>query len=205
MGQILAQSSNVGSVKIGLRLGAQRFDKWVRRFGFGSPTGVELPGEQRGIVPSWRDYSGSSLGNLPIGQGLAVTPMQMAAAYQAIAMKGVTHKPHVVRGESPPPRRIIAEKTATDVSRMLEGVLGAGGTATEAQVPGYRLAGKTGTAEKPDEFGGYSKTKFVASFIGYAPARDPRLLIAVMVDEPQGEIYGGTVVAFTNPPSKEPP
>ena len=195
VGQILAQSSNVGSVKIGLRLGAQRFDKWVRRFGFGSPTGVELPGEQRGIVPSWRDYSGSSLGNLPIGQGLAVTPMQMAAAYQAIAMKGVTHKPHVVRGESPPPRRIIAEKTATDVSRMLEGVLGAGGTATEAQVPGYRLAGKTGTAEKPDEFGGYSKTKFVASFIGYAPARDPRLLIAVMVDEPQGEIYGGTVAA----------
>ena len=195
VGQILAQSSNVGSVKIGLRLGAQKFDKWVRRFGFGTPTGVELPGEGQGIVPSWRDYSGSSLGNLPIGQGLAVTPMQMAAAYQAIAMKGVTHKPHIVVGESPPARRIISAKTATEVSRMLEGVLGSGGTATEAQVPGYRLAGKTGTAEKPDEFGGYSKTKYVASFIGYAPARNPRLLVAVMVDEPKGAIYGGVVAA----------
>jgi cell division protein FtsI (penicillin-binding protein 3) len=195
VGQILAQSSNVGSVKIGLRLGARRFDSWVRRFGFGSPTGVELPGEQRGIVPSWRDYSGSSLGNLPIGQGLAVTPMQMASAYQAIAMKGVVHRPHIVVGDVPPPKRVISARTATSVSRMLEGVLGSGGTATEAQVPGYRLAGKTGTAEKPDEFGGYSKSKYVASFIGYAPARNPRLLVAVMVDEPQGAIYGGVVAA----------
>ena len=195
VGQILAQSSNVGTVKIGIRLGPQRFDKWVRRFGFGSPTGVEMPGEQRGIVPGWRQYSGSSIGNLPIGQGLAVTPMQMASAYQAIAMKGVTHRPHIVTGDPSPARRVVSEKTATDVSRMLEGVLGSGGTAQEAQVPGYKLAGKTGTAEKPDEFGGYSKTKFVASFIGYAPARNPRLLVAVMVDEPQGEIYGGVVAA----------
>ena len=195
VGQILAQSSNVGAVKVGLRLGPQRFDKWVRRFGFGSPTGVEMPGEQQGIVPGWRQYSGSSLGNLPIGQGLAVTPVQMASAYQAIAMKGVTHRPHIVMGDPSPARRVVSEKTATEVSRMLEGVLGAGGTAQEAQVPGYKLAGKTGTAEKPDEFGGYSKTKFVASFIGYAPARNPRLLVAVMVDEPQGEIYGGVVAA----------
>ena len=193
VGQILAQSSNVGAVKIGLRLGPQRFDKWVHRFGFGSSTGVEMPGEQQGIVPGWRRYSGSSLGNLPIGQGLAVTPMQMAAAYQAIAMKGVTHRPHIVMGDPSPARRVVSEKTAGEVSRMLEGVLGAGGTAQEAQVPGYKLAGKTGTAEKPDEYGGYSKTKFVASFIGYAPARNPRLLVAVMVDEPQGEIYGGLV------------
>src|SRR3954452_21995792 len=195
VGQILAQSSNIGTVKIGQRLGAQRFDKWVRRFGFGAPTGVELPGEQQGIVPGWRQYSGSSIGNLPIGQGLAVTPIQMATAYQAIAMKGVTHRPHIVMGDPSPARRVVSEKTATEVSRMLEGVLGAGGTAQEAQVPGYKLAGKTGTAEKPDEFGGYSKTKFVASFIGYAPARNPRLLVAVMVDEPQGEIYGGVVAA----------
>jgi cell division protein FtsI/penicillin-binding protein 2 len=195
VGQILAQSSNVGAVKIGLRLGPQRFDKWVHRFGFGAPTGVEMPGEQQGIVPGWRHYSGSSLGNMPIGQGLAVTPMQMAAAYQAIAMKGVTHRPHIVMGDPSPARRVVSAQTATEVSRMLEGVLGAGGTAQEAQVPGYRLAGKTGTAEKPDEYGGYSKTKFVASFIGYAPARNPRLLVAVMVDEPQGEIYGGVVAA----------
>lgn len=195
VGQILAQSSNIGSVKIGLRLGPRRFDKWVRRFGFGAPTGVELPGEQQGIVPDPKAYSGSSLGNLPIGQGLAVTPMQMAAAYQAIAMKGVTHRPHIVMGDPAPARRVLSAATATQVSRMLEGVLSSGGTATEAQVPGYRLAGKTGTAQKPDEYGGYSKTKYVASFIGYAPARNPRLLVAVMVDEPQGDIYGGTVAA----------
>ena len=195
VGQILAQSSNIGTVKIGQRLGAQRFDKWVRRFGFGSPTGVELPGEQQGIVPGWKQYSGSSIGNLPIGQGLAVTPMQMATAYQAIAMRGVTHTPHIVMGDPSPPRRVVSAKTAQETSRMLEGVLAAGGTAQEAQVPGYKLAGKTGTAEKPDKSGGYSKTKYVASFIGYAPARNPRLLVAVMVDEPQGEIYGGTVAA----------
>jgi len=195
VGQILAQSSNIGTVKIGIRLGPQRFDKWVRRFGFGRPTGVEMPGEQQGIVPGWRQYSGSSIGNLPIGQGLAVTPMQMAAAYQGIAMRGVSHRPHIVMGDPAPARRVVSEKTAVRTSRMLEGVLGAGGTAQEAQVPGYRLAGKTGTAEKPDQYGGYSKTKFVASFIGYAPARNPRLLVAVMVDEPQGEIYGGVVAA----------
>jgi cell division protein FtsI/penicillin-binding protein 2 len=195
VGQILAQSSNVGTVKIGQRLGPTRFDKWVRRFGFGSPTRVELPGEQQGIVPTPKEYSGASIGNLPIGQGLAVTPMQMAAAYQAIAMGGVTHTPHIVMGDPSAPRRIVSHRTAQQVSRMLEGVLSSGGTAEEAQVPGYKLAGKTGTAEKPDEEGGYSKTKFVASFIGYAPARNPRLLVAVMVDEPQGEIYGGVVAA----------
>jgi cell division protein FtsI (penicillin-binding protein 3) len=195
VGQILAQSSNVGTVKIGQRLGPTRLDKWVRRFGFGSPTGVELPGEQHGIVPHPKEYSGSSIGNIPIGQGLAVTPMQMAAAYQAIAMGGVTHTPHIVMSDPSPARRVVSAKTAQQVSRMLEGVLSAGGTAQEAQVPGYKLAGKTGTAEKPDEAGGYSKTKFVASFIGYAPARNPRLLVTVMVDEPQGEIYGGVVAA----------
>ena len=192
---ILAQSSNVGAVMIGLKLGATRFDRWVRRFGFGSPTGVDLPGEQRGILLRPEKYSGSSMGNMPIGQGLAVTPMQMAAAYSAIANKGVMSPPYIVAGHRRKPRRVLSEATAKSVSRMLEGVLGAGGTAQEASVEGYELAGKTGTAEKPDEFGGYSKTKFVASFIGYAPADDPRLLVAVMVDEPKGEIYGGVVAA----------
>jgi cell division protein FtsI (penicillin-binding protein 3) len=192
---ILAQSSNVGSVMIGLKLGAKRFDRWVRRFGFGRPTGVALPGEQQGIVLRPKEYSGSSMGNMPIGQGLAVTPIQMATAYTAIANKGVMNPPHIVAGERRDPRRVLSRRTAESVSKMLEGVLGAGGTAQEASVDGYELAGKTGTAEKPDEFGGYSKTKFVASFIGYAPARDPRLLVAVMVDEPKGQIYGGVVAA----------
>ncbi len=193
--QILAQSSNVGAVKIGQRLGADRFDKWVRAFGFGKPTGVDLPGESPGIVLKPSQYSGSSLGNLPIGQGEAVTPIQMAAAYSAIANGGVMVRPHIVSGDPAPSRRVIKRSTAQAVSRMLEGVLAPGGTAPEATVPGYVLAGKTGTAQKPDGNGGYSETKFVASFVGFAPARDPRLLVAVMVDEPQGDIYGGSVAA----------
>jgi cell division protein FtsI (penicillin-binding protein 3) len=191
---ILAQSSNVGSVMIGLKLGVDRFDRWVRRFGFGRATGVDLPGEQRGIVLRPEDYSGSSIGNMPIGQGLAVTPIQMATAYTAIANGGVMRRPYIVAGDPRPPKRVLSRRTAERVSRMLEGVLGPGGTAQEAQVEGYRLAGKTGTAEKAEN-GGYSKTDFVASFIGYAPARNPRLLVAVMVDEPRGEIYGGVVAA----------
>jgi cell division protein FtsI (penicillin-binding protein 3) len=193
--QILAQSSNVGAVKIGQRLGAIRFDKWVRAFGFGKPTGVDLPGESPGIVLKPSQYSGSSLGNLPIGQGEAVTPMQMAAAYSAIANGGVMVRPHIVQGAPAPARRVIKASTAASVSKMLEGVLAPGGTAPEASVPGYVLAGKTGTAQKPDGHGGYSTTKFVASFVGFAPAQHPRLLVAVMVDEPQGDIYGGSVAA----------
>jgi cell division protein FtsI (penicillin-binding protein 3) len=192
--RILAESSNVGSVMIGLRLGAKRFDKWVRRFGFGRPTGVDLPGEEGGIVLRPEHYSGSSMGNMPIGQGIAVTPMQMATAYTAIANHGVMRRPYVVKGDQPPPKRVLKRRTADQVSHMLEGVLAAGGTAEEAQVEGYTLAGKTGTAEKAIK-GGYSKTDFIASFIGYAPARNPRLLVAVMVDTPRGDIYGGTVAA----------
>jgi cell division protein FtsI (penicillin-binding protein 3) len=192
--QILKESSNVGSVMIGLKLGAKRFDKWVRRFGFGRPTGVDLPGEEGGIVLRPEHYSGSSMGNMPIGQGIAVTPMQMATAYTAIANHGVMRQPYVVKGDQPPPKRVLTRRTAEQVSHMLEGVLGPGGTAQEAQVEGYTLAGKTGTAEKAIK-GGYSKTDFIASFIGFAPATNPRLLVAVMVDTPRGDIYGGTVAA----------
>ena len=196
---ILAQSSNVGAALIGRRLGARRFDEWVRRFGFGKRTGVDLPGEEAGIVLGYDDYSGSTAGNMAMGQGLAVTPMQMGAAYAAIANGGILREPHIVDSigghEQPLPagERIISEQTAASVRKMLEGVLGPGGTATGAAIEGYELGGKTGTAEKPDETGGYSKTKFVASFVGFAPAARPRLLVAVMVDEPQGDIYGGTV------------
>ncbi len=194
--EILAQSSNVGSVMIGMKLGAKRFDHWVRRFGFGSLTGINLPGESGGIVPRPRNYSGSSIGNLPIGQGLAVTPIQMAAGYSALANGGVLHRPHVVAGETDEGRRIVSPRTARQVATMLEGVLAAGGTAEEASIPGYELAGKTGTAEKADpETGGYSEFKFFASFIGFAPAKDPRLMVAVMVDEPKGMYYGGEVAA----------
>jgi cell division protein FtsI (penicillin-binding protein 3) len=199
--QILEQSSNVGAIMIGQRLGAERFDRWVRRFGFGSPTGIDLPGEERGIPLALENYSGSSMGNLPIGQGMAVTLMQMATGYAAIANGGTLRAPHIVEqvgarsARKPEGHRVISETTAASVRRMLEGVLGPGGTASGAGIDGYVMAGKTGTAEKPDEFGGYSKTKFVSSFVGFAPAKRPKLLVAVMVDEPQGDIYGGTVAA----------
>jgi cell division protein FtsI (penicillin-binding protein 3)/stage V sporulation protein D (sporulation-specific penicillin-binding protein) len=140
------------------------------------------------------------MGNLPIGQGLAVTPMQMAVAYSAIANGGVLRAAHIVQavnGRSSPPhqgKRVIQASTAASLRKMLEGVLGPGGTATGAAIKGYELAGKTGTAQKPDPVThGYSATKYVGSFVGFAPARRPKLLVAVMVDEPKGEIYGGLV------------
>jgi len=200
--EILAQSSNVGAVTIGLRLGAPRFDRWVRTFGFGRATRSDLPAEGTGIVPRLDRYSGSSMGNLPIGQGLAVTPLQMATAYAAIANGGILRPAHVVREVDgkpvplPPGRRIISRTTSANIRTMLEGVLAAGGTASEVSIPGYQLAGKTGTAQKPDpQTGGYSDTRYVASFVGFAPAKDPKLLVAVMVDEPQGDHRGGVVAA----------
>jgi cell division protein FtsI/penicillin-binding protein 2 len=200
--QILAQSSNVGAITIGLKEGKERFDKWVRRFGFGKPTGVDLPGEERGIVLPVSKYSGSSMGNLPIGQGIAVTPIQMATAYSAIANGGVLRTPQVVRRvngkrvRTPKGHRVISQNTAAQLRTMLEGAFAPGGTASEVSIPGYKLAGKTGTANKIDpETGEYSKSAYVASFIGFAPALRPKLLIAVMVDEPHGAIYGGTVAA----------
>jgi cell division protein FtsI/penicillin-binding protein 2 len=197
---ILAQSSNVGAVKIGLEVGDERFDSWIRRLGFGEPSGVQLPAEEQGIVPAVEDYSGSTMGNLPIGQGLAVTPMQMAAAYAAIANGGILRPPRLVqeqggeRVERDDGTRVLSEQTAAQLRKMLEGVLAPGGTASEVSVPGYRLAGKTGTAEKAVD-GGYSESKFVASFVGFAPVDNPGLLAVIVVDEPQGSYYGGEVAA----------
>jgi cell division protein FtsI/penicillin-binding protein 2 len=192
---ILARSSNVGAVRIGLRVGPQRFDKWVRNFGFGNLTDLPLPGESAGIVPHVQDYSGSSMGNLPIGQGLAVTPIQMMQSYASIANGGMLVEPRLVLdGKPPQQKRVMSRRNAAQLQRMLEGVLGPTGTAPEAAVPGYDLAGKTGTAQKPDH-GVYSDTKYVSSFIGFAPARDAKLLVAVIVDEPGGGVYAGGQVA----------
>ena len=201
--QILAQSSNVGAIKIGMLEGAKGFNDWVRRFGFGVPTGVELPGEERGEVVPLNRYSGSSMGNLPIGQGELVTPLQMASAYAAIANGGILRRPHIVHAVGgrakplPAGHRVISATTAAALRQMLQGVLAPGGTASEVSIPGYQLAGKTGTASKVDPATGqYSERAYVASFIGFAPAGDPKLLCAVIVDEPQaGSIYGGTVAA----------
>jgi cell division protein FtsI/penicillin-binding protein 2 len=140
------------------------------------------------------------MGNLPMGQGLSVTPMQMIAGYAAIANGGILRRPQLIEKigdqpvHQPRGRRVITPVVASEVRTMLEGVLAAGGTASEVSVPGYTLAGKTGTAQVAEN-GTYSETKYVASFIGFAPAPDPKLLVAVIVDQPQGEIYGGSVAA----------
>lgn len=201
--QILAQSSNVGAIEIGAREGKQDFSRWVSKFGFGKRTGIELPGEELGQVLPVGKYSGSSMGNLPIGQGQLVTPLQMATAYAAIANGGILRPPHIIgsvgeeRQPAPAGRRVISSATAAELRQMLEGVLAPGGTASEVSIPGYQLAGKTGTASKVEQSTGeYSKTRYVASFMGFAPASHPKLLTAVIVDEPQsGSIFGGTVAA----------
>ncbi|MCW3064227.1 MAG: penicillin-binding protein 2 [Solirubrobacterales bacterium] len=200
--QILKFSSNVGADLIGRKLGADHFSQWVRAFGFGKPTGVDLPGEEQGITLPRSRYSGSSMGNLPIGQGEAVTPMQMATAYAAIANGGILRPAHVVRSvggkkvAAPKGHRVISATVAASLRTMLQGVFADGGTAHDAQIQGYDLAGKTGTANKPDPIhGGYSNTQYVASFMGFVPTRAPKLLVAVVVDTPQGAIYGGSVAA----------
>ena len=202
--QILARSSNVGAIKIGLLEGAASFNDWVRRFGFGVRTGIELPGEETGLVLPLSHYSGSSMGNLPIGQGQLVTPLQMASAYSAIANGGILRPPRIIGsvGNRPQPqaagRRVISAATAAELRRMLEGVLAPGGTASQVSIPGYQLAGKTGTANKVEPATGqYSETAYVVSFLGFAPASDPKLLCAVIVDEPHSGsgVFGGTVAA----------
>jgi cell division protein FtsI (penicillin-binding protein 3) len=199
--QILAQSSNVGAVMIGLAEGADRFSEWIERFGFGDKTGLDYPGEEQGIVPAREEYSGSTIGNLPIGQGLAVTPLQMAAGYSAIANGGVLRRPRLITqvgSESAAPEaegeRVISTETSAQLRRMLEGVLEPGGTASSVSVPGYVLAGKTGTAQKVED-GTYSESRYVASFVGFAPAQNPKLLVTVVVDEPLYVHTGGEVAA----------
>jgi cell division protein FtsI/penicillin-binding protein 2 len=197
---ILKFSSNIGADEIGMRLGARRFDYWVHRFGFGSPTGVGLPGEQRGIVLHWWQYSGSSMANLPFGQGESVTPMQMIAAYDAIANGGILRAPRVVSSiggkQVPLPRdhRILSPAVAAELRSMLRGVFADGGTASGAAIDGWDMAGKTGTANIAVN-GKYSNSEYIASFIGMVPTTAPRLVVDVVVDQPQGAIYGGSVAA----------
>ena len=199
--EILAQSSNVGAVRIGLAEGADRFSRWINNFGFGRVTGLDYPGEERGIVPERDQYSGSTMGNLPIGQGLAVTPLQMATGYAAIANGGIMRKPSLISTVGGQPTdgegegsRVLSQRTAGQLRDMLEGVLEPGGTASSVSVPGYVLAGKTGTAQKVVG-GTYSEDEYVASFVGFAPAQRPKLLVAVVVDEPLYVHTGGEVAA----------
>ena len=198
--RILYQSSNVGAITLAQKLGKERLGRWISRFGFGRRTGVDYPGETRGIVLPPERWSGSTIGNVPIGHGIAVTPIQMAAAYGAIANGGVWIRPHLVArvGSDAPTRperrRIVSRRVASQLVTMLRDVV-LEGTGSEAAVPGYTVAGKTGTAAKPDEAGGYSRSRYVASFVGFVPATRPRVVIMVAVDEPRGAIWGGVVAA----------
>jgi cell division protein FtsI/penicillin-binding protein 2 len=204
--QILAQSSNIGAVKIGQLLlneqpNTNQMYNWMLRYGFGAPTAVDLPGEAPGIVPPPSQWSGSSIGNLPFGQGESVTPVQVAAAYAAIANGGLLRPPHIVesvggmRTPLPNAHRILSEQVAGELRQMLKGVLLPGGTAQEIQIPGYSLAGKTGTANKVVN-GTYSLKDFVASFVGFIPAQNPQIEALVVVDQPStGYIYGTEVAA----------
>jgi cell division protein FtsI/penicillin-binding protein 2 len=198
---IVAQSSNVGAITLAQQLGTERLAWWVDRFGFGSKTGLDFPGETSGIVPPLATWSGSTIGTLPIGHGIAVTPVQMAAAYAAVANDGVWLQPHLVeqvvgRGAARVERRrILTPAIASQLATMLTGVVAEGGTGLAAAVPGYHVAGKTGTAAKPLPDGsGYSTSRYVASFVGFVPATRPRLVILVTVDEPT-TIWGGVVAA----------
>ena len=198
---IVAQSSNVGAITLAQQLGSERLASWVDRFGFGSKTGLDFPGETSGIVPPLETWSGSTIGTLPIGHGIAVTPVQMAAAYAAVANDGVWLKPHLVehvagRGTvRVERRRLLTPAIASELATMLTGVVAEGGTGLAAAVPGYHVAGKTGTAAKPLPDGsGYSTSGYVASFVGFVPATRPRLVILVTVDEPT-TIWGGIVAA----------
>jgi cell division protein FtsI/penicillin-binding protein 2 len=199
--KILEVSSNIGAVTIGERLGKDRLLDWIHRFGFGRLTGIDFPGEVPGFVLPADQWWSSTIGNVPMGQGISVTPIQMVAAYGAIANGGVMMTPHLtaqIGTHAIRPgarRRIVSAKVAAELRVMLSDVV-ADGTGVEAQIPGYVVAGKTGTAQKALPNGlGYSKVDFVASFIGMVPARDPQLVVAVVVDEPKPDYWGGHVAA----------
>jgi cell division protein FtsI (penicillin-binding protein 3) len=197
--QILARSSNVGAITLAEMLGKDRLLKWIHRFGFGSATGIDFPGESDGLLPGY--WSGSTIGNVPIGQGVSVTAIQLASVYAAIANGGIWLQPHLVdhvEGVRPPKRvvrRIVSPAVDRELMTMLRGVVSDAGTAAAAEIPGYVVAGKTGTAQVPDPRGGYTEGKYVASFVGIVPASRPRLVVMVQVEEPQLAIFGGVVAA----------
>ena len=197
--QILQRSSNVGTVTIARTLlGETRLKKWISQFGFGKRTGIDFPGESAGLLPSY--WSGSTIGNVPIGQGVSVTAVQLASVYGAIANKGLWVQPHLVdhvQGEKPPApktRHMLSRGVDRTLLQMLKGVVSETGTAQLAEIPGYTVAGKTGTAQVPGP-NGYAPGKYVATFVGIVPARDPRLVVLVSVDQPKGAIFGGVVAA----------
>ena len=204
---VLAESSNVGTLLIADKVGKQAFNEYLHRFGLGQKTGVELPGESPGLLPDIDSWSDSTFANLPIGQGVAMTSLQLASMYQAVANDGVRIPPRIVASVTNPDGtltptaqpagiRVLSPSTARTLRTMLESVTLKGGTGVKAAVPGYRVAGKTGTAQQPDPVTGrYSDSIYWDTFAGMAPADDPRFAVAIMVDNPAGGLHGGDVAA----------
>ncbi|SHH21514.1 peptidoglycan synthetase FtsI [Geodermatophilus nigrescens] len=204
---ILAKSSNVGTIMLAREVGDERLEEYLRAFGVGAETGVELPGESAGILQDSAEWTESRAANVPIGQGVSVTTLQMASVYQAIANDGVRIPPRVVSSvtapdgtvttpDAPEPVRVVSERTADDLAYMLEAVVGPGGTAPLAQVEGYRVAGKTGTAQRANpECNCYDGGGYVTTFVGFAPADDPQYVVAVDLERPSSSAEGGQVAA----------
>ena len=200
--EIIQHSSNIGAVKVGLQMGQASLLRWMDAYGFGDKTGITFPGEAGGIVPAADQWSGSSIANIPLGQGIAVTPLQITMAFATVANNGVKVPPKLVKQvseqviETPAAHRVIPAGVARQVRKMLVSAV-EDGTGGKARIPGYRVAGKTGTAQKPLPDGsGYSKSNYVASFVGMVPAARPRLVVMVAVDEPHSPSYfGGDIAA----------
>jgi cell division protein FtsI (penicillin-binding protein 3) len=204
---ILAKSSNVGTIMLARKVGDEKLEHYLRAFGLGDTTGIELPGESAGILEASKDWTASRAANVPIGQGVSVTALQMASIYQTIANDGVRIAPRIVESvtapdgkvvETPTPKgtRVISKATADKMAYMLEAVVGPGGTAPLAQIAGFRVAGKTGTAQRPNpECNCYAGGGYVTTFVGFAPADDPQYVVAVDLERPSSDAEGGQVAA----------
>ncbi|MDP2689730.1 MAG: penicillin-binding transpeptidase domain-containing protein, partial [Deltaproteobacteria bacterium] len=205
--QIIRYSSNIGSAKIGERLGREQLYRYLKAFGFGAKTGIDLPGETRGSLRHYKSWSGVTIDTISFGQGVSASSVQLVTALSAIANGGFLMKPYVVKSVKEPNgavvsethpvivRRVVSEETASLVTEMLIGVT-KDGTGVNAAIGDFEVAGKTGTAQKPDlTNGGYMRGVYLASFMGFVPAHDPRLAILVTIDESQGDYHGGTVAA----------
>ena len=203
---ILAKSSNIGTIEVANRLGAARLYHYLRAYGFGSPTGVGLPGDGVGLLPRLSNWSASTLPTAAFGQGVGVTALQVASVYATIANGGVRVTPNLVSARiepdgtrspvaAPEEHRVISGKVAHQLSDMLEAVTTNEGTAPLARIPGYRIAGKTGTANRPNGHGGYGGAGYTSSFVGFAPADNPKLLVEVVLQNPRLGHFGGLVAA----------
>ena len=205
--QIIKFSSNIGAVKIGERIGHKHHYQTLQAFGFGTRTGIDCPGETGGSLLPYKRWSKIDAGAISFGQGISVSAIQLVAATSAIANDGILMKPYIVHAirdgnnnlikkiEPNRVRRVISKKTAWTLNRIMQTVTTPGGTGVNAALDGYKVGGKTGTAQKVGDNGTYAKGKYVASFIGFVPAHAPAATILVAIDEPKGKIYGGTIAA----------